>query len=367
MYVPVLKGKGGEYAALAGLKPATAARITPMIELQPVPPPPRPTAKKPHPRPRPLDRHLTQNFTRAILQNWGSSSPVWIDLAATDAMPRLAGGHAARYVLDDARTIGAQAVPVLTLHASAGYVAEATLALGRDQRGVVLRLRGRDFSSPGTLAADISALLAALGVGERSVDLVLDVGAVAAPPAVQAMTAASFINLVPNIRRFRSLTLTQSAFPDSLSQLAYDSKTTIDRDDWLTWQMLVSTGNAKRQPQYGDYGPSGAGAALPYRGTPNIRYALDTQWLVLRGGTTRTSGTVTAQHFALAKKLRGDKLWMGRGFSAGDEYIYLCRPGSGGPGGATQWRTVAVNHHLELVVTQMATPGGSATGGGPTP
>ena len=367
MYVPVLKGKGGEYAALAGLKQPTAQAITPLIELQPVPPPPRPTAKNPKPRPRPLGQHLTKNFTRSILQNWGSRQPVWIDLAEADAMRAVGGVSAVAYTLDDARAVGVQAVQVVTLQASAAFLGDVAQTIAADRRGVVLRLRGSDFTNLRTLQTDIAAMLGALGVGERSTDLVLDLVTVAAPAAVQAITAATFINLIANVRRFRSLTLTQTAFPDSLSQLPYNSSTLIERSDWAAWQLLVTGGTARRKPQYGDYGPSGAGAAVPYRGTPNIRYTLDNHWLVLRGGTTRTSGSVGTQHYSLAKKLRRDSRWMGRAFSSGDEYIHLCRPGTGGPGGATQWRTVAVNHHLEVVATQTATPGGSAGGGAPAP
>ena len=88
------------------------------------------------------------------------------------------------------------------------------------------------------------------------------------------------------------------------------------------------------------------------RSTPNIRYTIDDAWVIARAkGAPRGSnhsypglcGLVTVSGF-----------YLGRGYSAGSEYIDDCRTGVASRGNATTWKWVATNHHITKVLDDLA-------------
>jgi hypothetical protein len=86
--------------------------------------------------------------------------------------------------------------------------------------------------------------------------------------------------------------------------------------------------------------------------TANIRYCHIADWILVKGHVIRKGSA--SQHPGLAATLCARPEYSGAAFSSGDNYIDLCARGADGPGNATTWRQVGVNHHLSYVVDQIA-------------
>jgi hypothetical protein len=92
-YVPILKGRAGEYGALQVMTAEVKAALTPLIEIPPVPwdfddDQPAKT----------IDEHL-QKVNRKISQSWGAERPLFVDLLWIPSDERMAGGeHPLTYV-----------------------------------------------------------------------------------------------------------------------------------------------------------------------------------------------------------------------------------------------------------------------------
>src|SRR5215207_1846052 len=111
-YVPILRGRLGEYTALGTLKADTCAGITPLIEVQPVPWDFENEAPA-----KSLDDHLAPTGER-LAEYWGTDRSVFVELAwiAEDETGR--GVHPVTFVLDDARSRDVPTIPVVGLDRS---------------------------------------------------------------------------------------------------------------------------------------------------------------------------------------------------------------------------------------------------------
>ncbi len=104
-YVPILKGKGGEFAALGWLSSAIASGLTPLIEF--VEPPFSYKAQTPT---KTLDEHL-RNDAQRLVSGWGGNGRIFLDTIWIDAAAGAGGKHHLEYLFDECR--GAlDAVPV---------------------------------------------------------------------------------------------------------------------------------------------------------------------------------------------------------------------------------------------------------------
>src|SRR5882724_8756793 len=116
-YVPILKGKEGEYQALRELTPAIRNGLTPLIE--PIPIPYDFANEVPA---KTVDQHLG-NFISKIEASWGLD-PIFFDLDWIPDLERMADGrHPLKFIFDAARAAGSQAIPVTGLNRDAAYQA----------------------------------------------------------------------------------------------------------------------------------------------------------------------------------------------------------------------------------------------------
>jgi hypothetical protein len=115
--------------------------------------------------------------------------------------------------------------------------------------------------------------------------------------------------------------LSSGAFPNTLKDIG-EGTDRVARRDWLLWQEV-----SRRCPElalgYSDYGsitPSWTEADLFRKGPYAIRYTIDDQWLIVRGGSDKSveAAKKLAQLFYLAYgHLAEDKH-----FSAGDRHLW---------------------------------------------
>ncbi len=201
-------------------------------------------------------------------------------------------------------------------------------------------------------------LLTGLGrVSVSSIDLIIDLEDLGSDPGRALLVARSVFSMIPK-KNFRYMILAAASFPEDLSDVDAATTTTLPRREWELWKTLQRRPNLlpRRDLIFGDYAIT---HPVPkeldprtMRMSASIRYTTRDSWLVVKGRNVRQYGF--DQYFELCKELVQRPEYEGREFSWGDKYISDCADGMAGPGNATTWRKVGTNHHLTLVMREIA-------------
>ncbi len=170
IYVPVLKGKEGEFAALEALRPDVSRHIMPLIEIPPI------AYDFVNERPaKSLEDHI-QGVAQRLKKCW-HDRPLYLDLPWLEEDESLADGRTALdAVLRDCSDLGVKAVPVVSRCSSANYLSAASRYSNSSPlpSPVCLRLVVEDFEEEVDLDVEVDRILSALGIQGRSIDLLLD-------------------------------------------------------------------------------------------------------------------------------------------------------------------------------------------------
>jgi hypothetical protein len=352
-YVPVLKAREGEYAALREVAVDVKSSLTPLLEVPSVPydfvnEEPAKT----------LEQHL-QNVAAKLLGAWGVARPIMLDLLWIPSALRMANSeHPWEFLSRDALTKGVHLIPVTGLQRDASYQTATAGVATAHERGVAIRLELEDFASPRSLGSALVYLLAALSARPETTDLVLDLKEVRADQ-LTAMTllVPTLLANLPSVLSWRSLCVVATGFPSDLTQFPSASDNKTPRTEWILWNALRNRlSDLPRLPTFGDYGISHpvSNEVDPrlMRMSANLRYTLEEQWLIFKGRNVRDHGYDQFRGHCRALVQRSE--FSGAAFSWGDSYIHRCAAGTDGPGNATTWRKVGTSHHLAFVTRQIA-------------
>lgn len=351
-YVPILKGKEGEFSALRDVSARTRSLTTPLVEV-----PPTPWDYFNDTEPRTLDEHLDRVATR-LAACWGPTAELFVDLELVGDGPMADGRHPLQAFLDTARRVGLLATPVTSLGRSADYQRAVQEAVRTDGRGVCLRFEADDFEALADMRDAISDLLAELGIKPSDVDALLDFSTILPGQGPQiALAARSIILTMPSVVDWRTLTFAASSFPENLTAVGPESTASIPRAEWNAWTSLVRHGRAlPRIPQFADYGVSHPVLfdldPRVMQMSANIRYTTPTDWVIVKGRAVKRQGF--EQYHDLSQRICALPEFRGGSYSWGDAYIERCANRNDGPGNATTWRRVGTTHHLTLVAEQVA-------------
>ena len=353
IYVPVLKGKEGEFAALEELKPKHKPLMMPLIEIPDVP------YDYVNERPaKTIDEHIFGIAER--LQRCWRDGPLYLDLPWFDEQDRLQDGRIAfEAVLGDCVKREVKAVPVVSLTSSPGHVTAAARYLTKTGSSAGVRLRVEDFEADIDLEEKVDQLLSPLSdINRASLDLMLDMEDLGPETNRGILVARSLFSMIPHKDAWRRIILAATSFPEDLSDVGAETTTTLPRREWELWKTLQRRPKNLPRPDliFGDYA-----IAHPtpkeldprtMRMSANIRYTTPDNWLIVKGRNVRQYGF--DQYFALCKELINRPEYCGRQFSWGDKYIEDCANEMTGPGNATTWRKVGTNHHLTLVLQELS-------------
>ena len=349
-YTPVLKAKRGELGAVFELKEHTKKCIFPMFEIMPIP------WNYPQDKPaKSIDEHLDGTIEQIGTQ-WGDL-PYLIDLPYVSDEDLLEdNNHPLEFLADQAIAHTPEMIPVTGLYRSDLYNSALKNVLSKLGTGLALRLRTEDFEDDDVEEA-IMDTLKFFRAREDSVDLVVDFGSLPQngyTPYIASLKL--FLRMIPNIKSWRRLIFIASSFPDSLQDTPSGTDNKYTRGEWVVWKSIAKTGKVERLPRFGDYGvvhpqPFEMDPRLMQLGT-KIKYTIDKEWFIVKGRGVKKHGY--EQFRKLANKIVNSEHYCGEDFSYGDKYIKDCADGSVGTGNQTTWVKVAVNHHLEFVVNQLA-------------
>lgn len=347
-YVPVLKGKAGEFGALGSLLPTVKDRVTPLIEVFSVPF--DWTAGRDA---KTLDEHL-RSTVAGVADTWGSDRSVWLDMLWHEPDAAIAGTSAVEHLHRLSRT-SLLAVPVGGPGRPPTHTASVAAVAAADGRGAVLRLDPEDLETFDRLAPQIDAWLAVVMLRPEDVDLVVDLGAVSpALASAVALGVAAVLPSLPHLQRWRTLTLVSGAFPEDLS--AVDSGVTgrLARADWRLWRSVTARPLA-RPPAFGDYTVGHPALFDPdprkIKFGATIRFSGPDDWVVVKGRGVNKHGF--GQFNGGSATVMALPEWDWPGHCAGCDFIAACA-GGGQPGNLQTWRRVATTHHLTLTAGQLA-------------
>src|SRR5258708_5351119 len=175
VYVPVLKGRQGEFAALADIQPTTRQRILPLLEIVP------------GQTDDGTEQRAVIDRTTRKLRIWaGSRLMLDTGLLATDVDLGNNLGVVG-YAAAKASAHGVLATPVVRLNDDERAQRDAAASHAEYGGGVALRLNAEDLDEdPEDTDEALADLLEILGVTRADVDLVLDLGPVSGDLAVRS-------------------------------------------------------------------------------------------------------------------------------------------------------------------------------------
>lgn len=346
VYVPVLKGRQGEFAALSKIKPATRASILPMLEIAP----------------GVSDDvgSVQESIDRAIrkLGCWTGNELI-LDTGLLQAQMEVTNGLGATgYAVAEARAVGIGAVPVVRL--ADGEQARNDVRAVQDNfaSGAALRLNSEDMDEdPEDVDDAVANLIATIGIDRQDIDLVLDLGVVQGDLAVRAgaRMVIDVLSELSAVEKWRRVIVTSGSFPADLSAILPWSLGEPQRFDAALWDRIVARRRLARSPIYGDYaiayplfmtGP-------PFPPTPQLRYTVSDRWLVLKGRRNDPRGN--DQFYDVCDAIAGHAEFAGVALSSADERIAESR--SHGPGNGSTWREIGTIHHLDFVVRRITNLG----------
>ncbi len=349
-YVPLLRWRMGEYQALERLGPVQKAATVPLLEL--LPPDYDFELRKPK---KDIDDHL-RLFGPRVFKKWGTQ-PALVDAGRLNPASRMADDrHPLTYLFDEARALGSRPIPVTTLDRDTPYQEAVRFIDALDLRGAALRCTLAEALDP-DFNSNVEALLDRLEIEVNALDILIDLETPAFDPQdilVNVIIAA--LSSATVIADARSVTLLATSFPDTLANLTLAFQQ-IPRREWMLYKAVIAVLPAgMRRPGFGDYGIAALNFAQGdmrfMRSSPNIRYTIDDAWMIARArGAPRGSNQA---YPSLCGLVTGSGAYLGRGYSAGSEYIDNCRTGAASRGNSTTWKWVGTNHHITKVLDDLA-------------
>ncbi|MEV0601012.1 hypothetical protein AB0I82_17180 [Streptomyces sp. NPDC050315] len=345
-YVPILKGKEGEFLALGHAAPEVRTGIRPVMEVVP----------------DPDLRDLLETFCDHAMEYVPNGMVLTVDCGALPSV-RVLQGDVGGPIVRLAESLGLRGVPlcpVIRVTDPDEVLAEAAYAIAQHQQGACLRvITGADACAGQPDGRQIHALLDALQVDPEEVDLLIDAGPIPSARrreelAEAALTALKWFSGRP----WRTECVASGAFPVNLAGFPRGQATPVAREDARLWQQVAAQRDGDGL-DFGDFGITHPRMPPPSRGTPdpNMRYTTADDWQVFVYPRTRSGND---DFFMLSRDLVASPYWppTGAGTSWGDAQLQACarheRPKAGG---GREWRAWATSHHLAVVTSNLETLG----------
>jgi hypothetical protein len=350
-YVPVLTGKLAEITAIGKLPISIRSGLTPLLDIPPMTLQPDRDGEPAKP-PDPVAK-LNGLFTK-LEKSWQKERHILIDLDGFEQY-RPRGEHPVEFV--SRRTPGRDLRFELVV-SNRSTVAYQNAAVGTRDRWVdfCLRVHVTPEQEPSHTAAEIERLSEVLGLAPTFLDLIIDLGRIVEHKAEPIEVAKQHLAAIPELRRWKGVTLASTLVPDDPHVPAGELKR-FRRLDWQLWREVTSKGIAG--VGFGDY--SITGPRLPddsFRGrpAPHLRYTTQNALLWWRGHLDNAELEPDEERVTypdLCKRLVERSDCKPLEYSWGDEMIHTFAARPPGPGNFKTWVEHASNHHLTLVVNAL--------------
>lgn len=197
-YVPILKGKSGEFTALKRLARLPTKHLMPFIDV------PRIPLKWDGGANASIDQHLGRAASN-IIATTAPSRPFFLDLYDLDLSERMPNGaHPLSFLAATVNGAGLTMIPTTGLERDDAYNAAISAVNIDHNNGICVRLLREDIELRHLTYPGIDHLLNAIEVNKNDVVILLDLRSVRAEEVKNSVTAVKqFINNLPEVRRKR--------------------------------------------------------------------------------------------------------------------------------------------------------------------
>jgi len=375
-YVPILKWKRAEQSALQALENKEKDVITPLIELvMPTVPLYKKIGKKNIKKTseeifaeilNKFREKRIKEIPEEILQSWGTK-PVFLDFTLLYNGTQLKI-DSLNEIASEGINKGLKIIPVLNLNDDSKIKEAVTSFSKKYDQGICLRVTPSDLVDTETLNKKIETFLKSFNLSRKNIDLLIDIKVIKENGG-QYLHFMNASQRIENLSGWRNFIFASGAFPENLSGCKLDKQTSLPRFDWQSWSHHIKEKKLTRNPIFADYAirnPIFNEALQYHNSTPSIKYTLENDWLILKGKMYQY------EHYLVNAKLLVEDMtdsFRGEGFSWGDKNIagkakyyhqYVQGVKSGklkrgkGTGRSTDWIAWGINHHLILVLNQIA-------------
>ncbi len=357
-YVPIVRWRPAEIRAIKQLNGICKASIKPVFEfILPPPTTDRKDYKKVLEDSKTKFLRKLPKIAKQMLDCWGIES-AFIDVHLLDGDIRPTAFDS---ILSSTRNLGISTIPVtyiVPVESSRADIDVRRLAVNfanRSEQGLCIRIDISHFGPQLSQAIEKFVKDEALDITKT--DLLVDLKVIDSQPAGEEV--ASQISQLPYLVEWRSIILAAGSFPRDLSNFEKHGHYTIPRHEWHTWYHMIKQTGLERQPLYSDYTiqhPIHYGHIPGANPSASIRYTQHETWELFRGeGLRNEKGAGFKQYSGLANLLMTSSFFKGMDYSFGDAYIYEKATSRDDHTGTPQtWLTAGINHHITLVVDQIA-------------
>ncbi|MEV6299600.1 beta family protein [Actinoplanes sp. NPDC051861] len=325
VYRPILRPRRGELTALAHLSEEEAARVEPIVELDP-----------------------SESILPLLRELRPRTGAVALDFGNLPDSP----GEPSVLVAEKLRRMGIGMVPVLRPYESGFRLKAHGLAARMHLDRAILRLRPHaDAGNPAEADSATERVLRASELGPENVDLLIDLAETAcAAHADEVVERARRVLRWARTASWRSVSVASGAMPPNLDDLPTDRPVRVGRLDARVWAHLGEPGVG-----YADYGVTSPVRRLGvqhHRQLPTLRYTSSLDWWIYRWA--RRGGRSDDRCHDLCRTLVTSPQWPSTGarFSWGDAEIARRARTARGAGSSASWIAWGTSHHISHVLTE---------------
>ncbi len=344
-YVPIVKGKRNDIAAVTRYLNDPVAGVKPLLEILPTP------------KAKTVDEHVAK-FVRDVATSF-SRAEIFVDFYGLmpDAVLNR-GENATVGGFTQLRPLVSRVTPTYGLGRN-DAVWSALRTIVRDYReGFCFRVSRDDLDDQAEETwGQIIERSAQLQVQNKDTDIILDLRSVApGGETVLGDSVIDFLALNPGAHEYRNLIVVGSGVLRTVTEVEQEGLLEVARPELLIWSALARDLPDRVNLRFGDYGvihPDFADGGGFQNANAKIRYTVGSRVLYFRGHRLFAPNGDFDQYHNLAKRVIADRCYRGRNASFGDAQLYACANRLVGPGNMGTWVMVDMNHHIAYTARQM--------------
>ncbi|MCT4086696.1 beta family protein [Elizabethkingia anophelis] len=341
IYLPILKGKKGEYDALSKLTDNVKKKILPLIEIPAI------AWDFVNEAPSTTLEKQVDSSIKSIEKSWEKDLPILIDTFYLDDDYN-GTDTTIGFIINKLKADGYNPIPVFNPNSS-----KRAIEQNKNNETFCIRITFEELDSFDA-NLEIERVAKILKIDKSKIILLLDLGYIEEKQYVLAKRMSlSFYKEIKDIEKFKDFYFSATSFPINLSSCKTNSITEIERIEFEVHEAFKnSKDKLPRIPKFSDYCISNpeTDEIDPRFMTisASIRYTYNEKWYIFKGGSIKKFSS--DQFYSLSKEVVNSPIYSGEKFSWGDGQIYDKSKRIGGPGNSTTWRQINTNHHITLMV-----------------
>jgi len=344
-YVPIVKGKRNDIAAVAHYLTDPVAGAKPLLEILPTP------------KDKTVDEHVAK-FACDVAKHF-SKAAIFVDFYGLmpDAVLS-AGVNATIGGFAQLQPLVSRVTPTYGLGRNDTVWQALRVIVRKYREGFCFRISRDDLDDQAEETWEqIIERTAQLGVQNTDTDILLDLRSIAPDDErVAGESVIDFLSLNPRAHEYRNLIVVGSSALKSVTEVEQEGLLEVARTELRLWSALARDLPHRVKLRFGDYGvvhPDFADGGGFQNANAKIRYTVGSRILYFRGHRLFAPNGDFAQYHGLAKRVIGDPRYRGRNASFGDAQLFACAGRIVGPGNMGTWVMVDMNHHIAYTARQM--------------